>query len=240
MHQTELRKSVYPLVRIDSEHRFIDFIGTAYVIEKSTVVTAKHVIIDNPITEDSLYALPFKDTDGRIYYCVAKEWENSREFDIAVARNLNIPGSIPLKISAGHVDGHFDVISYEFSNMSIEMLDDTNRMIHFIPNTHKGNILHYYTSTFPETVPTQCFDTSFPALQGASGAPVLFQQDFAVVGMLVANIERHLIPAQVVKIVDGVNSYEETKYFLPLGKAISAILIIDFLESIGVELMIVP
>lgn len=240
MSQTDLRKSVYPLVRVDRDRSFIDLIGTAYVIERSTVITAKHVIIDNPVDEKTFYALPYRHIDGNIYYCIAHKWENSRDFDITAARNVNIPDSIPLKISPGYVAGHLDVISYEFSNTSVEMIDKEKRIIRFIPNTHKGNILHYYTSTFPETLPTRCFDTSFPALQGASGAPVLFLQDFAVVGMLVANVERHLMPAQVVKIVDGVNSYEETKYFLPLGKAIPAFLIIDFLRCIGIEPEIVP
>jgi len=66
----------------------------------------------------------------------------------------------------------------------------------------------------------RCFDTSFPALQGASGAPVLLNLDFSVVGMLVANVERHLLPAQIVRIEDGPATSEETRYYMPFGQAL--------------------
>jgi len=71
--------------------------------------------------------------------------------------------------------------------------------------------------------PTEVLDLSFPALKGSSGAPIIVEHDGMVTGMIVANIERHLLPAQVERIetVDGI--VEERRYFLPIGKAISSI-----------------
>ena len=53
--------------------------------------------------------------------------------------------------------------------------------------------------------------------------------------MVVANQETHLLPAQVVKIVDGEN-YEETRYYLPMGKGINSSLITQVIEGLGVEI----
>lgn len=54
--------------------------------------------------------------------------------------------------------------------------------------------------------PTEVLDLSFPALKGSSGAPIIVEHDGMVTGMIVANIERHLLPAQVERIetVDGI------------------------------------
>jgi hypothetical protein len=78
-------------------------------------------------------------------------------------------------------------------------------------------------------------DTSFPALQGASGAPILRARDFAVVGMLVANHERHLLPAQVVRIETNNEALEETRYLLPVGKAIEAHFVLEVLDQMGIS-----
>jgi hypothetical protein len=64
-------------------------------------------------------------------------------------------------------------------------------------------------------------ELSYPALKGASGAPVFFETSQRIVGVIVANLERELLPAQVLSAYreDGSKS-EEISYFLPNGIAI--------------------
>jgi len=66
-------------------------------------------------------------------------------------------------------------------------------------------------------------EVSFPALRGASGAPVLINSSFRAIGMLVGNMSYHLLPSQIETITneDG-KIVEETKYMLPLGIATHA------------------
>jgi hypothetical protein len=88
-------------------------------------------------------------------------------------------------------------------------------------------------------IKTASFNTSFPALQGASVAPVIAatkNKYFYIAGIMVANQETHLMPAQVVEIVDGNNYIEETKYFLPMGKAINSIIVTQVVEGLGVKI----
>jgi Trypsin-like peptidase domain len=72
-------------------------------------------------------------------------------------------------------------------------------------------------------------ELSFPALRGASGAPVLFESTpfvadelkWGIVGVLVANHDYHAIPAQTITYVGDDASYiEERHYMLPQGLAV--------------------
>jgi hypothetical protein len=60
----------------------------------------------------------------------------------------------------------------------------------FTPYFRKGHVICRYSSDFHEKAPTMSFDLSFPALGGASGAPVVIEHDGSVTGMIVANVER--------------------------------------------------
>lgn len=159
-------------------------------------------------------------------------------YDIAVFAAGGVQHTISLRVSKAPVPTNVDVLTYEFSGTSIERRDGKRR-VHFSPFTHKGNVLRHYLSDFPEATPTGVFDTSFPALWGASGAPVVRATDFAVVEMLVANRERHLMPAQIVSIHDGAGALEETKYFLPTGKALEGHLLVEYLSLINAEVVVV-
>jgi hypothetical protein len=109
------------------------------------------------------------------------------------------------------------------------MVTGTGAEFHFV--MYKGNILCYYPSRDPRIEKTPVFDTSFPALQGASGAPVVAHRpNFPVVGMIVSNVESEPIPAQTIRIGSG---EEEIRYFLPTGHGIAAEVIIKFFTSIG-------
>jgi hypothetical protein len=69
-----------------------------------------------------------------------------------------------------------------------------------------------YTQTFVRS--KKMHELSYPALKGASGAPVFLEHGLAVVGVIVANHERELMPAQILRAVgeDGA-LIEEARYF---------------------------
>jgi hypothetical protein len=101
----------------------------------------------------------------------------------------------------------------------------------------KGNIVRSYTRNYPEKSPTPAFMTSFPALQGASGASILVgaeKKEFAVCGMIVRNVEAELRPAQVVRLFDGEKVTEASKYFLPYGETLNRLVVLDCLSGMGI------
>lgn len=144
----------------------------------------------------------------------------------------------PLKLSRSDPALNDDVFTYEYSNTRFEAKTGGGLHISFEPLSHKGNVIRFYDSAFPESNPTPSLQVSYPALQGASGAPVIAttpSKQFEVCGILVANIERELLPAQILRIEGPDESIEETKYFLPHGKALHVRAIAPLLREIGVK-----
>lgn len=91
------------------------------------------------------------------------------------------------------------------------------------PATRMGNVTRTLNRTedYGEAGDTM-LELSFPALRGASGAPVVsINNDVVVWGIIVANFSYHLMPAQVEKVVEGDKTIEEIKYVLPQAIAVN-------------------
>ena len=232
------RRSIVPIVEIDeiNDNDIVGLAGTGFFVGPvPTLVTAAHVFRTD-LTEGHGYAVAYVGKDGaRMARIIPSEIVRSKQFDIAAVRRASLPGIEPLKLTPLIVPLNADVMTYEYSTTRIVRDSAGKRHVYFHPLTHKGNLMRaseHDDDWLPE-IPK--WETSFPALQGASGAPVIAHEGSGVVGMLVSNLERHLLPAQVVRIEapDGVT--EETKYFLPTGIAIRAIAIGIFLQELGID-----
>lgn len=235
--------AIIPIIRSSADRLVMEVLGTGFFVgnaEKLHVITAKHVIESNPLASDESYAIVFQEKTtikvvriGQVISC--------KDFDLAACEisREQLPDATALPIGRHDPALNEDVFSYEYSSTRIEKNSAGQTRVAFEPYAHKGNIVRSFTSSYPEKVPTPSFLTSFPALQGASGAPILAasstRSSFVVVGMTVANVARHLLPAQILRI-DHEGSYkEETQYFLPHGKAIARSVIVQVLERIGVS-----
>lgn len=78
----------------------------------------------------------------------------------------------------------------------------------------------------------EAMELSFPALRGASGAPVMLNEfvtdalmgkdPFGVVGVVLASASYHLLPVQIESVLTEDDTlYEEVRYMLPQAVAIS-------------------
>ena len=204
------------------------------------VVTAKHVFEKNPLQDGEEYAVVFRGADG-IALVAISEVSMSRNFDVAaceVPLVKNLSEAVRLPIARTDPGLNEDVICFEYSSTRIERTRQGGTHVSFEPNAHKGNIVRSYVSTYPEAVPTPSLVTSFPALQGASGAPVLIKtsprRTFAAVGIMVANVGRHLMPAQILTLHEEGEDREEVLYFLPYGQALARSVLSTELEVMGI------
>jgi hypothetical protein len=235
-------RAIVPIVRASHERPVIEILGTGFFVgtgEVLHVITAKHVITSFAPAEGEHLAVVFRGTTGIACVSIAQVVA-STGFDIAAGAidKSHIPEAVPIAI--GDIDPPLsaNVFSFEYSSTRIERTEKGGTLVSFEPYAHKGNIVRRYVSTFPETTPTPSILTSFPALRGASGAPILAanatKSEFGVVGMTVANLERHLLPAQVVEVHDGDTFSETTSYFLPYGKALGREVVAMCLEQMNV------
>ena len=234
------RRAIVPILEVGQTKNPVGLAGTGFLVgpSPSTLVTAKHVL-NPPLPNGHAYAIAFHRPEGNTLAILNPEaFRFSPRFDIAVVLRAESPSLEALKLQPQMVPLTEDVVSFDYSATRFERRDG-GMHVFLEPSTLKGNLMRRYVSDDPKWAGTPAWDTSFPAIQGASGAPVVALRGGGVVGMLLANHERHLIPAQVVKIVTGDRESEETKYFLPVGFAIRSFVIAEFLASLGIEAEVV-
>lgn len=236
-------RAVVPIVLASEKHPIEKVLGSGFFVgddDNLFVVTARHVV-DNGLEKASQgFGIVLKGSE-KIAVVACDEIRGSLDFDIAAMKftiDTYFDEAYRLPIATSDPGLNDDVFSFEYSSSRIERNAEGGLHVSIEPYAHKGNIVRMYESTFPESRPTPAMLTSFPALQGASGAPLLVKttprRTLAVVGMLVANFERHLMPAQVVRIDNGEGEREEIRYYLPYGKALARRKLADELRSMGV------
>ena len=75
-------------------------------------------------------------------------------------------------------------------------------------------------------------ELSFPALRGASGAPVICSKDFTLWGIVIANVSYHLLPAQIESVLNEQEEVEEEiRYMLPQGLAVNVMHLQNLLDK---------
>jgi S1-C subfamily serine protease len=90
------------------------------------------------------------------------------------------------------------------------------------PATRMGNVTRTKDMEQLGRAGDNALELSFPALRGASGAPVVRADTFEVWGVIVANVSNHLLPAQIESVLDERNNiYEEIRYLLPQAAAVN-------------------
>jgi hypothetical protein len=144
-------------------------------------------------------------------------------FDIAVGLVEGWPTLDFLRLAQGDaLHMNIGVLTTEFSPTESRSQPGGMTVIAIGTNWHQGHIVREYTTEFGHARPTHCIDLSYPAFRGASGAPVVLSDFGDVVGMVVANVERHLLPAHLERIERRDGDVEHIQYFLPNAQAIRA------------------
>jgi hypothetical protein len=205
---------VLPLLAIDSNGNIDDFLGSGFFVGQSSLfVTAMHN------TEAAAENLGVVHIDDLQHIFPASVLLTDRDSDIAI---LTIPDYRPkahLTIETNNnLPSNLPVICFEYGTTVKQ-----GHEIFLAPAVRMGNVTRILSdlSVLGRSL-KESLELSFPALRGASGAPVLSSNhNFSVLGMVVANVSYHLIPSQIETTIDDNGQInEETKFMLPLGIAV--------------------
>lgn len=224
----EPTKSIFPIFVATGRHPPLGrrFLGTGFFVRLDGVfLTAGHVLRDLDLEDDEYLAVVPLQIAGdhvKVFPMRVDSYRNSPDHDIAIGQAA-VPEPVhPLELARETPRFNEDVVTCEYSGTIPNVcLADGKTAMELVPSIRKGHVVRYYRSDWPEQTPASVLDLSFPALKGASGAPVISEWDASVVGMVVANVERHLLPAQVETIHGSDGIVEHRTYFLPTGHAIS-------------------
>lgn len=136
---------------------------------------------------------------------------------------LDVPGYSPISsleiAEEGEIRSNENVICFDYS--TAEKRDDT---IFLNPATRLGNVTRLVNLTEQYgKAGEEALELSFPALRGASGAPVMSNQTLKVWGIVIANLSYHLLPSQIERIFEPQGQIsEETRFLLPQAIAVNA------------------
>jgi hypothetical protein len=209
-------KSVVPLFAYDGNIQ--GFLGTAvFVGDLPLLATADHVVRN--WEGDFAFTLPPSPILWNVNAFKAHLVARDPEFDLALLDASPFrPEYSVMPADNGQIANNIPVLCYEYGTTQT-----IAGVAHLAPAMRMGNVTRVIDlSDRFGRAGESALELSFPALRGASGAPVISSQGFYLWGIVIANIEYHLLPAQIISVLDETNQvYEETKYMLPQAVAVN-------------------
>lgn len=160
--------------------------------------------------------------------------------DLALLEVPDYPSKPGIRLAGdSEIVHNVSVACFEYSTFLLRGLeyDLLGREFDFRPATRIGNVTRYVdlSNEYGEAG-VDMLELSFPALKGASGAPVVstMQEDMRLWGIIKANVSRELLPAQVLTVVDEKNQItEETRFYLPQAIAVHVMHLRAVLQELG-------
>ena len=189
------------------------FLGSGvFVGEKATLVTCDHVL-DGWKGE---YGVVIEAEDRLVR---AKVITREPSTDLAL---LEVSDYCPIHTLAAEEEVNITlndiVVCFEYGTTIV-----AGQLIHFSPANRLGNVTRFrnFSNLYGEAG-NQMLELSFPAMKGASGAPIMgWRPPFKLWGIVKANVNTELLPAQIETVVDEAGKLDEqTKFYLPQALAI--------------------
>lgn len=214
---------VVPLASVSEDGLVHRYLGTAFFVAPGMVMTARHVL-DVALPDGLAIAAGLAESPRISPHHVTVAYLD-QEHDIAIGGVDNWPLDDHLSITG---DDEYTinrmVMTMEYSaSERTDASGDGDDVVRSVASVHIGHVVRSYVRGFGQMNPAHGFDVSYPAFAGASGAPVMDYEELFVVGMILGNVERHLIPAFMERIEGPDNAVvEDRRYFLPQGYAIAA------------------
>jgi hypothetical protein len=203
---------IVPVVGCGANGQVEAFLGTGFFVgPEGLLMTAEHVVRDwtGPIAISCMKDL------SRGYSAVVVERDVPHDLALLRVKGYQPPTVLKLGFDAA-VNPNIQVLAFEYGTTR-----QAGKSIVLSPATRLGNITRIVDMPMLGPAGDRALELSFPALRGASGAPVMRSDDYTVWGVVVSNVSYHLLPAQIESVLDEENSlYEEIKYLLPQAAAV--------------------
>lgn len=205
---------VLPLFALDSAGNINHFLGTCFCVgDEPLFITAGHNVKD----WDGQFGLVHISDLSHLYLARPAYLDNNA--DVAI---LDVRGYRPKKrLGLGTDDSivlNQQIVCFEYGTTI-----QKGKEIILAPASRFGNVTRKLDSLeLLGRKLSNALELSFPALRGASGAPVLSNVGLLVWGMVVGNTSYHLIPAQIETTTDEAGkTNEQVMYMLPLAIAVN-------------------
>lgn len=219
------RSVIVAVAGADASGKPRKFLGTGSIVgDGSILLTADHVTRD---WEGPLAIIVIQDNVPRPFRITLIERDPGHDLVLFRVDEYRPPSALAINFEdqVGWTDS---LATYEYGTTEVAgnniTLNPATRVGHM---TRRVDVQHRLGPAG-----LNAMELSFPALRGASGAPVMFNElvkfsvlqgkpNAGIVGVIVANAEHHLLPAQIESVLDDKNDlYQEIRYLLPQALAV--------------------
>jgi len=210
------KSCIVPIFAVDEAGNIVHFLGTGSFVDRDhLLLTADHVVRDWPgpiaiIVEPDLSTL-FR---ANLVYR-----DQPHDLALLIVPAYKAPRPIPVAAdSPYHLNQFF--LAFEYGTTRV-----AGRNIQLAPATRIGNITRQLNvQDMLGPAGDGALELSFPALRGASGAPIISNDNrFALYGVIVSNVSYHLLPVQIESVIDERDgTREELRYMLPQALAVNS------------------
>ena len=208
-----------------------DILGTGFFINADgTFLTAKHVFTDHGLEHSHEFRVMMVSPENDFKLYRVTQVRVSRRFDIALAKAIAVEGHVPLQIADADPPRNRDLLTFDYSATTFRQ-----GQLGVTPYTRKGHIVCQRENDYPGPELALTLEMSFPALRGASGAPVILDRRTDVIGMVVANVAQRLLPPQLEPIQQPAGVPGDGAYYLPAALALHWSHLKEFVGSGGRE-----
>ena len=217
---------IVPLFGLNQNGRSPKFLGTAsFVGATDLLLTAGHVVRN---WAGPKYGFAFHGDLQVDYEAELIASDEGRDLALLQVKEFNAKTKLTLADESQRINPNWIVVSYDYG-----LTYTAGNEMNISPATRLGNVTRVVDQTARYRLAGRnMLELSFPALKGASGAPVVLNNGFKVIGMIVANVAHHLLPVQIETIYDDSGQIEEnTQFMLPQALAVNVSEIREFLAS---------
>lgn len=217
-------EAIVPLFAIRGSSNIQGFLGTAaFVAGSNRLITAEHVVRG----WDGEFGIVASLDVSTVHHAVLLKVDEGRDLALLETTDFEADRALQLAPSDG-MNPNSQVVCFEYGTTLV-----SGTSITLNPATRLGNVTRNLDLTeLYGPAGTRMLELSFPALKGASGAPVLSNRAFELLGVIKANVGYELLPAQIETVRDQSGKMlEETKFFLPQALAVNVAVVEDFLLS---------
>ena len=214
--------AIVPLFAMSGNNNIHGFLGTAaFVGARNRLLTAEHVVRGWNREFGIVASLDI----STVHHAVLLKVDQGRDLALLETTALEAKRALELARS-DRVNSNSQVVCFEYGTTQV-----SGTSITLNPATRLGNVTRDLDLTeLYGPAGRRMLELSFPALKGASGAPVLSNGTFELWGVIKANVSYELLPAQVESVHDQSGTVpEETKFFLPQALAVNRAVVEEFL-----------
>jgi S1-C subfamily serine protease len=223
--QLNPQEIIVPIFAIGTKGEVVQFLGTgSFVGDPPLLITADHVIRD----WQGSFGISILPKLHNIYVAKIVARDPSHDLSLLEVSDFKPAGVLDLAPKLAHLNQL--LCTFEYGTTRTQ-----GNQIHISPATRIGNITRTLNLISQyQGAGDEILELSFSALKGASGAPVVSNDDkFQLQGIIIANVSYHLLPAQISSVLDEDNQIlEETQFMLPQALAVNVKHVQAFLNTV--------